>query len=152
MSEGRAILLLLIAAAATGCSQTVWIHPEASAQKYREDHYLCRYGEARPSEEDLRGRGQARSEEVPPQIIVPESNPRPTEVNSGSGTNVNVNVDVGDAKRPLVVPGRSPRRPKFAECMDILGWWPERRSGASVPYARPRSEPAQPRQRSGPRR
>jgi hypothetical protein len=128
-----AILVASMAGGVAGC-RTVWVHPEASATKYRDDHYLCRYGEVRPTEEQLRQRALAQSQSREPEVIVPEEEPPlvSEDVNTGSGTNVNVNVvtaPLRPPRQPVVVPGHSPRSPSFVECMDVLGWHRERRPG-----------------------
>lgn len=102
--------------------RSVWVHPEYTPSKGVEDDYLCRYGEARPSEEEVRRRALARSQSIPPTVIEPKV---PETVNTGSGTNVNVNV--GTAATPTVIPGHAPKRPPYRECMAILGWSLEKR-------------------------
>jgi len=131
MRLAAAILVALMAGCVAGC-RTVWVHPEASATKYRDDRYLCRYGEVRPTEQELRQRAMAQSLPREPEVIVPEEEPPPVseDVNTGSGTNVNVNVvtaPLPPPRQPVVVPGHSRRSPSFAECMDVLGWHAERR-------------------------
>jgi hypothetical protein len=46
------LALLLATNGALGC-RTVWVHPEASREKYTADSYRCRYGQAPPSEEEI---------------------------------------------------------------------------------------------------
>ncbi len=123
MRRDLVIAILFMPILLASC-KSVWVHPAASSGKFRDDDYLCRYGEARPSEAELRSRGLARSEEVPAEVIVPDETQ--SEVNTGSGTNINVNVRTA-ASQPVVIPGHTPRRPAYRECMTILGWWVERK-------------------------
>lgn len=106
--------------------RSVWVHPEYTPSKGVEDDYLCRYGEARPSEEEIRRRALARSQEIPATILPPKV---PETVNTGSGTNVNVNV--GNDSTPAVIPGHAPKQPPYRECMAILGWSIEKRLAPS---------------------
>ena len=47
MRTTTCILLGLLAASTTGC-RTVWVHPEATQEKYSHDMYWCRYGAEPP--------------------------------------------------------------------------------------------------------
>ena len=46
------LLIMLLAVLGTGC-RTVWVHPEATQEKWSQDFYLCRFGAKPPTAEDL---------------------------------------------------------------------------------------------------
>ena len=48
-----ALIFVMLASLLLGC-RTVWVHPEASQQKYTEDYYSCRFGTEPPTQEAIR--------------------------------------------------------------------------------------------------
>ena len=43
---------LLLALLVTAGCRNVWVHPEATAEKYNSDLYLCKYGTPQPTAEE----------------------------------------------------------------------------------------------------
>jgi hypothetical protein len=47
-----ALYLMLITVVSVGC-RTVWVHPDASHEKYTSDFYRCRFGTEPPTPEEI---------------------------------------------------------------------------------------------------
>ena len=124
---GLGLLATLLAASAFGC-RTVWVHPEATAEKYSGDLFFCHYGVERVVWEAERARD------------APETAP----VAAAAPGAADRSWALGEAT-PAPAPG--PVRAGWKRCMVNFGW----DTSASGRRDRPWRTPRPPRSRYGKR-